>query len=71
MYIFVFLNMLFLFVGFVLYRCILSNTEIYHGPNASEIMKYVYHDQNTKKYFKFDIKMYVCPTSKNAILIEN
>lgn len=59
----VFLNILFMIIGFVLYKYALSSTEFYHGPNASEIIKYVYHDPDVDKYYKFDIKMYICPPS--------
>lgn len=68
MYIFVFMNIVFFIAGIILYRIVLSPPEVYHGPNASEIMKYVYHDKIINKYFRFDIKMYVCPTSKNSVL---
>lgn len=64
----VFLNILFVIIGFVLHKYGLSDTEHYHGPNASEVMKYVYHDVSTNKYYKFDIKMYICPPSRKTVV---
>lgn len=34
---------------------------IYHGPNSNDIKKYVWHDQHTDKYYKFETIPYVCP----------
>lgn len=49
------------FVGFVFYRAYQKNT--YHGPVANEVIKHIYFDLNTNKYYKFEIKMFMCPPS--------
>ncbi len=52
--------------GVLLYKFWFYNWQlncIYHGPKASEITKYIYFDPETQNYYKFGIKMFMCPPS--------
>jgi hypothetical protein len=50
------------FIGFMLYKKIYQEA-IYHGPVANEVIKHIYFDEETNKYYKFNIKMFMCPPS--------
>lgn len=51
--------------GFMVYRLMQPKLE-YHGPVANDIIKYIYHDPTSDIYYKFNIKMFMCPPSLNG-----
>ena len=57
------------FVGFVLYRKVYQKN-LYHGPVANDVIKYIYFDNDTNKYYKFNIKMFMCPPSLSNKYLE-
>ena len=43
------------------YLNLVNHTIEFHGPNSNEIKKWIYHDPNKDKYYKFHTIPYVCP----------
>lgn len=58
-------------IGYFLYRMLCVN-DTYHGPVANEVIKYIYHDKETDMYYRYNIKMFICPPSlKDAFKTTN
>ena len=53
-------------IGFITFKIFQSNMKlnrVFHGPKAADITPFIYHDTDSNRYYKFNIKMFVCPPS--------
>ena len=58
------------FIGFASYRMCCQKYS-YHGPVANDVIKYIYLDNETNKYYRFNIKMFICPPSFSKEYFDN